>query len=245
MQGFLEKEILVAASYCDQNKKMMLPCVFTLFHDIAGEHAKKLGIGEWDMEKKGLFWLTVRTKVRVHHYPMIEDEVILRTWLGEEEGNSVRSNRYYLLLDADRNVLAEGKTEWAVFSFANQQLVRIKDAKIPPVERLPEKVPSEPFSRFPSSFAEEHQVFSHVVVPSEVDAGHHMNNCAYMRALYDTFTTKEAGAVNIKEAEIVFRTPCLGDEALKIRRMDHDTDSLFIVEKEDGKTAAMAKMVKA
>ena len=151
MQGFLEKEILVAASYCDQNKKMMLPCVFTLFQDIAGEHAKKLGIGEWDMEKKGLFWLTVRTKVRVHHYPMIEDEVILRTWLGEEEGNSVRSNRYYLLLDADRNVLAEGKTEWAVFSFANQQLVRIKDAKIPPVERLPEKVLSEPFSRFPSS----------------------------------------------------------------------------------------------
>ncbi len=243
MEGYLEKEQLVAASYCDQNKRMTLPCIFVLFQDIAGEHAKKLGIGERDMEKKGLFWLTVRTKVHVTRYPKIEDEIIVRTWLGEEEGNSVRSDRYYLLMDADRNVLAEGRTEWAVFSFAKQQLVRIRDAAIPPIERLEDKVLNEPFSRFPSSFTEEPLIFSHRVVPSEVDAGHHMNNCAYMRALYDTFTTEEAGRMNIAEAEIVFRTPCMGDESLKIHRLDQNNESLFIVEKEDGKTAAMAKMV--
>ena len=69
MENRIEKEIVILPSLCDGSGRLGIPDAFALFMDIASEHAEALGCGIGALGKKGLFWLTVRTRVRFFRRP--------------------------------------------------------------------------------------------------------------------------------------------------------------------------------
>ena len=120
MEVKLTWELTVRASQCDAAGKLGIPAVFALFMDMATEHADALGIGLRELGKRGLFWLAVRTRVRLYRRPAMLEKVQAATW--PEKPGRIRCNRDYTVAAGDE-LLAQGRTEWAVIHPETGKLV--------------------------------------------------------------------------------------------------------------------------
>ena len=241
MEGTFEKTIILGPSQCDATSRLSLYSTFVIFQDIASEHAETLGIGGAATAAKNLFWLTVRTRVKMYHRPAMMEKLTVKTWLGAFKPGDLRTDRFYRITCGD-TLVAEGRTEWAVLRLTDQSVVRMREVEMPDVEICPEIVCGAPFSRFHELPDEKDFCTEHVVRPSDVDMGQHMNNTAYIRAMLDTFTVKEWKALEPEEMEICFRQPCYGGETLAIRRRELGDGWLFLVQRPDGRQSALAKL---
>ena len=80
MQEIMHKSHKVLTSICDHTAKVSIPSLFTLFQDLAAEHGTSMGVGFEQLSAKGLFWLTVRTKIHIETRPALMQDLILSTW---------------------------------------------------------------------------------------------------------------------------------------------------------------------
>ena len=79
MDCLYEKELMILPSHTDPDAVLSRLGIFMLFMDIASEHAQRLGIGA-QLYDRGLFWLTVKTMVRISARPRLGETVTLQTW---------------------------------------------------------------------------------------------------------------------------------------------------------------------
>lgn len=236
MNNKLVKPYLIPASACDNTNHISIPAIFSLFMDLAAEHGSQIRLGMNDLAEKGLIWLVTKTKIRIFDRPRMLCEVTASSW--PEEPKSIRCNRYYKLADGDQ-VLAEGKTEWAMYEVATGRLYKIADAYPVELEHCTDVVCPDPFSRPKDNFSECEELGRIVVHSSDIDVSQHMNNVAYVRAMLGTFSCKELEEMNICEAEMFYRAQCYEGEELSLR-IKREADHFEIgVIKEDGKTAAI------
>ena len=61
MENYYQKSLVITPSLSDASGHLSIPSVFSLFMDIASEHAETLNIGFREMSERSLFWLTVKT----------------------------------------------------------------------------------------------------------------------------------------------------------------------------------------
>ena len=74
---------------------------------------------------------------------------------------------------------------------------------------------------------------------TDIDIGQHMNNAAYLRALFGMLTSDLLKGRDIFEMEAVFKTPCYEGEVLKVYCREEDKLQLAM-KKPDGTTALVA-----
>lgn len=210
-----QRTLDVLPSVCDSEGRLSHGDVFAAFMDVASAHADALGIGLKGMAARGLFWLTVKTKVQFFSRPAMGEQVTLRTW--PEAPETMRGNRSYALLRGEE-LLAAGKTEWAVISTETGRLTPMKG--IYP-EGLRFETPSAcpvPFARVPGGFAGEAYA-RYTIRSTDIDVGGHMNNTAYVRALMGSFSTGERQTMAVGCMDVIFRAPCYeGDELIFFRQ---------------------------
>lgn len=232
------REITILPGACDSSAALGIPDTFALFMDIATEHACALGCGIDVLVPKGLFWLTVRTRVRFFRRPKMLERVTVSTW--PEPPGKLRTDRDYAI-ERDGVLLAAGKTEWTVLDTKTGKLHPMADVFAPGADYKPETVWPEPFTRMPDAPMEEFA--RHTVRSTDIDLGGHMNNVAYVRALAGAFSCKEWQGMNIRELEIAYRASCHeGDTLVWQKSADGDTVSLRAA-LPDGKTIALARIV--
>ena len=238
MENRFRKEILILPSLCDSSGRLGIPDTFALFMDIASEHAQALGCGIGALGERGLFWLTVRTRVRFFRRPAMMERVALVTW--PEAPGRLRADRDYLL-EGEGETLAAGKTEWAVLDQTTGRLVSPREVYDPALVFRPETVWPEPFSRLVDTPMEE---FARYTVRSvDMDLGEHMNNVAYLRSLAGTYSREAWQALGLRELEIAYRTPCREGDTLIWQRQTQEDGTLSLrAELEDGTTAILAKL---
>lgn len=235
----MEKQMTVLPSICDNTSRLSIPSIFSIFMDLASEHAPMLGVGGEELMRKNLFWLTVKTKIKIHERPKMLDKITARTW--PEAPERIRCNRYYSLSDGNKT-LAEGKSEWTIIGIDDGKLHRPNEVYPSDLEHSEDKVCTEPFVRLSEDFSECDEIGKYKVRSTDIDLGQHMNNAAYVRAIFGMFTCKEIEEMNVTEAEIAFKTPSFEGEELsvKIRRNEGYIDIGMI--KESGKAAAVARL---
>ena len=200
---------------CDSEAKLGVPNTFALFMDVATEHAEALGIGATNLMPRGLFWLTVKTKVIFHERPRMMERVTVTTWPGPAE--SLRCPRYYTV-EQNGARLIEGKTEWAVMEMETGKLHSATD--IYPAELVPlaDTVCDGPFLRVRPDFSDGEEIGAYTVRSTDIDLGGHMNNAAYVRAVIGAIPTAILREKPIREADFLFRTPCYEGDTLTLRR---------------------------
>ena len=93
MENYYQKSLVITPSLSDASGHLSIPSVFSLFMDIASEHAETLNIGFREMSERRLFWLTVKTQICVFHRPRLMDTVSVGTWL--DKPGRMRSVRCY------------------------------------------------------------------------------------------------------------------------------------------------------
>ena len=115
MENRLDKNYIVPMSQCGNNSRLNIVGLFNTFMDLATEHGENIGLGGKVLAAQGLFWVASKTKIKVHTYPEMLQEITASTW--PEKPGRIRCNRYYAIKSGDE-ILAEGKTEWVMVEIA-------------------------------------------------------------------------------------------------------------------------------
>ncbi len=228
-----KKQIEIAPSLCDYSGHLSVPDVFGLFMDIATAHANSLGIGYAELAEKDLYWLTVKTKIRIVKRPFMNSSAELATW--PEHPDRLFCTRDYTL-SAGEELLACGKTEWGTINTKTGRLAPVaeiypKELVISDAIALP-----DPFARFEHGFDGE-LIGEYTVKSTDIDVGGHMNNVAYVRAFAGFFSTEEWTELDPSDIEIIFKNQCFeGDKLLFKKRI---ADGIMTVQAflPDGKAA--------
>lgn len=234
-----ETELEIIPSICDASGQLGYPDTFALFMDIAAQHAQRVGLGFRAMAQRELFWLTVKTQLRFLARPRMMESVRLRTW--PEAPGRMRGNRSYALFRGNE-VLIQGKTEWAVTGTKSHELVPMKQVYPDGVSfDLPPACPG-PFAKVPDHFEDGESVGAYCVRSTDIDVGGHMNNAAFVRAMFGFFSVDEMQSMNIASIFVSFRKPCYEGDTLRLdrRKTAEGTDLRFT---KNGETALLARIV--
>ena len=213
--------------------------------ELAGIHAKKLDMAQNDLMKRGLFWLTVKTRIRFYpeNKPLMGAPVTEETW--PRKPLSFKTDRYYRISN-ESGLVAEGITEWAIMDFKNGRL-----ANIPPLfpEDLVFSDEELSFSGFPvikvhKADSEEAEVRgTYKVTSSDIDAGLHMNNAAYIRALLGFFSVDELKEMEIQEMTAIFKKSAHEGDVLTMPVMKDGNVINTGLYFEDGSPAFLAQII--
>ena len=237
MEAVFSRDWTVPLSCCDNTAHLGVPDIFAAFMDMAAQHAALLGVGSDDLIPRGLFWLTVRTRVRILRRPALGEAVTLTTW--PEPPARLRCNRDYRLTKGDE-VLAEGKTEWAIFDFKANRLVPAEGI-FPEMQMSDERVCPEPFLRIREDFPD--PPFAATVVRSvDIDLGGHMNNVAYVRTLASLFSTKEWAELDPKDVEVCYRSSSYEGNTLSWQKKQTEDGLQLRASLPDGTAALLASL---
>lgn len=219
MNEVFEQELIVTPSICDASGRLSCHDCFGVFMDIASIHAKALGVGVDEMAARDLFWLTVKTQITFLERPRMMERVTLRTW--PEAPGKVRGNRSYQLLRGDR-LLISGKTEWAVTNMKTKQFALMSEV-YPPDMTFPEASASDvPFARIPDNFYDCEPFSAYTVRSTDIDVGGHMNNAAYLRAIFGAFSCEALRSLQIGRIDVAFRSPCYEGDRLLLQQKQTD-----------------------
>ncbi|MBR2832304.1 MAG: hypothetical protein IKE57_05200 [Oscillospiraceae bacterium] len=238
MENRYTKKLMIPLSACDSTARLAVHNTFALFMDIATVHAEELGCGAGAMMGRGLFWLTVRTKILFHRMPRLMEEVAASTWPGVP--GKFKVMRYYTL-ESGGELLAEGKTEWAVSDMRTGRL-QPADGIYPPELILDETTAAdEPFVRISDDFPPE-ELGRYTVRSTDIDLGGHMNNAAYVRAVMGMFAAKQLKEMRISAMDVCFRAPCYEGETLTVRSKETGGALDLGMIRPDGKTALLVRI---
>lgn len=239
MECKLKKQVPVSLSMCDNTGKLAIPHIFTLFMDLAAEHGDAIGLGMGTLSQKGLFWLTVKTKVRIHRRPELLKTLTAVTW--PEAPGRIRCDRSYELTH-DGECIASGKTEWAMLEVETGRLARIADSYPSALQHCERTACDGAYARIPDDFSACPEIGRYTVRSTDIDLGRHMNNAAYVHAIFGAFSCSELAGMSIREVDVLFRTPCYEGDLLSIRRRETADGPEIGVLREDGTTAVAAKI---
>ena len=241
MEAYYQQEMYVPISLCDREGRLSPVGAFTVFMDLASIHADLLGLGAADMIQRGLFWLTVKTKVRFLRRPRLMERVTVSTRpLAPEKVRSIREYR----IEQGEELLIEGKTEWTVIDAATGRIRPMTE--VFPAELELAKTPRypDPFARVDPNFSGQRELGSFRVRSVDVDIGRHMNNVAYLQAVFGTMRSEELADFPKGEIEIVFRSPCFEGETLRVFRRDTVEGCELAALKQDGAPAVLIRAVR-
>ncbi|MBQ6508757.1 MAG: hypothetical protein IJI07_04715 [Flexilinea sp.] len=215
MDNKLTIQVEIQPSDSDYAELLSYPDIFALFQNITVTHSKSFKYDQSILTPKGLFWVTARNRIRITRRPAVGETVDLSTW--PEEPDRIRGRRNYTIKNGDE-LLIEGTTEWAILDRNTNRLFIINKLYDPDFEFCREKVLPENFYRFTGDFPGE--PFAEYKVRSiDIDFEGHMNNVAYIRALFGLFSRAELEKMDPKEIECHFKVSCYeGDRLLWYKR---------------------------
>ena len=180
--------------------------IFTLLNylqDAASEHAEKLGFSVSALQEKGVTWVLSRYRVRILHYPRLNDRVRLCTWLsGRGKWTTTRDLE---LFDQSGRKLLEATTTWALLD-----LERGRPAK---VEEFTSELPILPHKVFdrdpvlPGKIESTDQEESFLVRYGDLDLNRHVNNAIYIAWALETVPGEQLQFMLPVELEIAYRAP--------------------------------------
>ena len=238
MECRFEKNIRIPLSWCDNRGGMSVNSIFTLFMDMAAEHAEDIELGAEKMAERGMFWLTAKTKIHINRRPKMMETATAATW--PEAPGRIRCNRFYELYTGE-TVLAEGITEWAIIDVNTGKLCRASDIYMQGTCFSEKKANVEPFEKIPEDFSGGEILGTYRIRSTDIDLGQHMNNAAYVRAMMGVLSCAELENTNVTDAEVVFKTPCYEGNELTIYRRPTENGFDIGMLLHDGRTAAAAR----
>ena len=239
MNGIFERKLTVLTSMCDSTAKMSHWSAFSLFMDLATEHANELGVGSDKLGEKGLIWVASKTKAVFIGRPAFMSKITATTW--PEEPQRIRFNRHYTIRD-ENGILIKGKTEWAIIDKQSGKPQKGDGVYPQELNYYDNLAVEEPFSRITADFENAELIDSYRVKSTDIDLYGHMNNVAYIRAFMETLSTVELKKTDIASLEISYRIPCFEGDILRLYRKNADDGIEIVMINSDNKCAAALRV---
>ena len=239
MNNRLEKSIRIPVSLCDHTGHLDIPGFFTIFMDMASEHATDINIGMDNLGEKGLIWLAVKSKFRFYSKPKMFSTVTATTWPAEPA--RIRADRLYKM-EQDGQLIAEGKNEWAIFHPESGKLVKFAEVYPADFIHWDEIVCEGRYAKLKDNFDDAEEIGRYTVASGDLDTSRHMNNVEYLKVIFSAFTSSQLEEMNVTEVDITYKNQCYeGEEPVLKRKISEDGCEIGII-KADGTAGAIAKI---
>ncbi len=216
MDNKYTEKIRIRQSECDYKQFLSFADIFARFQDVSIRHSELLHNDSSVLTPKNLFWVIAKSKIRIYDRPLSGDTVEICTW--PEKPQKIRGRRNYKMTK-DGSLLIEGNNDWVILDRNTNGFFLIDDLYDPDFKFFPERIMSEEPHRFSDDFSCE--PFAEYTVRSiDIDFEGHMNNVAYVRALFGLFSREELDKMDPKEIEFHYKVSCYeGDRLLWYKRV--------------------------
>ena len=154
--------------------------VLDLFQDVAGEHAKALGVGYYDLLPEHKCWMILRLRYEVIEQPKMFTSVIVKTW--PVESTRIEFDRDYVISDTEGNVLIKGTSAWAIIDVSDREkpaVVMARDFDLGLDEYVKDRALEGRFERLPPKFEADGVPFTTKSGYTDIDTNGHVNNTKY------------------------------------------------------------------
>ena len=240
MNNRLEKSIRIPVSLCDHTGHLDIPGFFTIFMDMASEHATDINIGMDNLGEKGLIWLAVKSKFRFYSKPKMFSTVTATTWPAEPA--RIRADRLYKM-EQGGQLIAEGKNEWAIFHPESGKLVKFAEVYPADFIHWDEIVCEGRYAKLKDNFDDAEEICRYTVASGDLDTSRHMNNVEYLKVIFSAFTSSQLEEMDVAEIDITYKNQCYeGEELVLKRKINEDGCEIGII-KADGTAGAIARIV--
>ena len=240
MNNKMEKEMRIPVSLCDSTGHLDVPGFFTIFMDMASEHATDINIGMDNLGEKGLIWLAVKSKFIFHHRPELFSTVTAATWPAQPA--RIRADRLYTMTQNGR-LIAEGKNEWAIFHPESGKLVKFDTVYPKDFQHCEETACCEPYAKLKGDFADAQEIYRYKVASGDLDTSRHMNNVEYLKVIFSAFTSSQLEEMDVTEVDITYKNQCYEGEELVLKRKISEGGCEIGIIKADGTAGAIARIV--
>lgn len=242
MENINTREIMIGMSMCDFRYRLGVTQAAGLFMDAATEHGELLGVGLDRIAEKDCFWLAVRAKYHFYRMPKALETVEITTWPAKVRFGLV--NRYYVMKRGEE-LLAEGRTEWAVFNRKLGKIDMNPDEIFTTMPYRTETVCDGRMARINRDFTGAERLGTYKVSSADIDVGEHMDNINYIRAILSMYSTEQLAKMEIRDVEINYISQSMEGEELTIMRRETAEGTQYGVLHEDGTVSATAYIVTA
>lgn len=150
--------------------------------DAASLHASSLGFSVENLRGRNATWILSRYHIRMYRYPVLGDEVRIRTWRSSLEG--FHALREFEILDAADIPFGVATSSWVVLNLTTRRPIKVETivGDFPCVARraLPDDFPPLPRSE---TFTME---LPFRVRMGDLDLNHHVNHAVYVEWALET-----------------------------------------------------------
>jgi len=187
MKTYWQENFYLPSYFVNQELEATLPGICYFLQEAAGNHATHHGMGYFDMQKKGQFWVLNRLRLQMDKFPKWKDTISIKTWVSNMKGPF--SYRQFALFDeslpngqAGQNQIGSASTLWVLLDSTSRRPTRIPSSTFPIIENaahcgLPDKLRSIKGVAPDNAHLTQ---FPYQVLPSDLDMIGHVNNVKYV-----------------------------------------------------------------
>lgn len=207
-----EQTIPVRYHQLDFHGRLKPTMLLNYLQDVAGLHARRLGISVVDLRKNGFTWVLSRIHLVLNSSPRADESLRIVTWPSTREG--LFSCREFQIFDQQGRELGCATTSWAVLSLKTRRPVKLESA-LPAYPLCQDRAIYDQFESLPS-FPQDlwHNKISFKVLRSDLDSNQHVNNTVFVGWALESVPDSIADGM-LCELEISYRAEALyGDEVM-------------------------------
>ncbi|MBO4364803.1 MAG: hypothetical protein J5804_00740 [Eggerthellaceae bacterium] len=222
----------------DRYGRIKPSAVLDILQDVATLQANSMGIGNADMQAKGVFWVVVRLKYEVVRQPHRLQVVTARTW--PHTPSRMSFLRDFAVFDEEGELLIKASSEWVVLDIETRSFVRMTDIYDGPEDFCEDRA----FERKPRKIAsfEGNLKRSCTLLPQycDMDQNGHVNNARYADLAMNALNPGPEG--EIVSFQIDFRHEVLPDTLLDMQVLVEDGIARIKGVRDDGDIAFACEM---
>ena len=170
----------VRAVEAGTENRVSVPAICDYLQEIAGNHAKALGVGIQALQAEGVTWMLARLRLAVSRFAGWGDEIALRTWPSGTRGR-LTALRDFEARDSQGRPLFNATSEWLYVDVQAQRIVKLPPAfaELAPEGSPRAEMPESP-EKFPAWPGTAEWTAEVSVRKSDQDFNRHVNNAHYV-----------------------------------------------------------------
>ena len=226
------------------DNRVTLPVYCNYLQEIAGNHARELGLGIHELQEAGFTWMLARLRLVVDAYAPWRGQVHVRTWPSGTRGR-LTALRDFVARGDGGDVLLRGVSEWLYMDMHT-----LKPARLPPAfaalapEGTPRAGVPDADGKMPA-LTETAWSASLTVRRSDHDFNNHVNNAHYVEWALECLPDAWIETRRVRELDIVYRAAARWGDTVVSEAAQENADTLLhgIRRTPDGMLLASAKTV--
>ncbi|AJE02671.1 acyl-[acyl-carrier-protein] thioesterase [Geobacter pickeringii] len=213
MEPIYEKIFPIRSYEVDMEGRVRPTALLNYLQEVAGDHARLLGVSVHDLMRCGLTWVLSRTHLTILGAASSRDELRVRSWPSSREGRF--TCREFEMTAVDGRPVALATCSFAVLDLATRRPVAI-DERLPVYPLLPRRAIDDRFATLPRLSGPAAEL-SFRVGRGDLDMNRHLNNVVYAAWALETVPAEVAEGVRLADLEIAYRAEALYGETVVAR----------------------------